>query len=712
MSTKLNLLAEKLGIATSFCDAGMVQKNYAVSEDTIRFFATELGFKCGDEQEIETSLQQIDNMRFINVLSPIYVCKIDLVKIDVVLPDKQKVSSIRLKDANHKLQDVSFLLQEEIEEKTINKSKFRKETYIIKGIREPGYYELDVRLEDRNYKSIVAVAPQKCYETEGMDHKLWGFAIQLYSVRSKRNWGVGDFTDLKELVKLCAKSGANVIGLNPLNVLSHDFPENASPYQSISRLFLNPIYIDVEQIPEFENADKQLIEGILAGIKSSEYIQYNKVYPLKVKVLEKCFKRLLKKKTSARYKDFIKYCQTKGADLDKLALFQCLYESESPKVWGGWRAWPEELRSPYASGISDYISNHQERIDFFKFMQFEAERQFDEVKTIVDQQNLKIGLYRDLAVGVGKDSAEYWGDNELFIPKCGAGAPPDAFFPCGQQWGLGVFSPYKLKEHAYEPFIKILRANMHNSGALRMDHVMSLMRLYVIPENCDEGTYIYFNFADMLNIVALESHLNKCVIVGESIGNVPEGFIETIRSRNIHSLSVLWSERSGAGWGGFLAPQHYPEHAFASVGTHDMSPLKMWWFGFDIELASSLGMITNDTDKANAYHKRENDRGMLLASLDAANVWPQDRLRSGNFIYGENYPEGIEEAVCAYVAKSSSIVFLAQLEDFLHMTKQQNLPGTDRDKHPNWRLKLPVDLENLENDIGYVRNVLAIRKER
>ncbi len=216
----------------------------------------------------------------------------------------------------------------------------------------------------------------------------------------------------------------------------------------------------------------------------------------------------------------------------------------------------------------------------------------------------------------------------------------------------------------------------------------------------------------MLNIVALESYLNKCVIVGESIGNVPEGFVETLKERNIHSLSVLWAERAGAGWGGFLAPYDYPPHAFSSVGTHDMPPLKMWWCGYDIEEAAKLGQIASEEEKANAYHKREADRGMLLSSLDAAGVWPEDKPRSGNFIYGEKYPEGIEEAVHRYIARSSSRVVLVQLEDFLQVEKQQNLPGTDRDKHPNWRLKLPMDLEDLESSSAYIRNVAAIKKER
>lgn len=712
MSDLLKQFATDLGIATTFNDAGMVQRTYNIDDDTLRFFISKLGYACGNDAEISASMEAFHNQRYQDVLAPIYVCKEDNVTFDIVHPQDKQVDKIAIKNSALKLQDVCIEAVSEPQTKDIAGTFYVLQNYKISTKLEPGYYELDVKISNKNYKSKIAVAPSRCYHSSGMDNKLWGYAIQLYAVKSQRNWGVGDFTDLSEIIKMCAKTGANIIGLNPLNVLCHDFPENASPYQSISRLFLNPIYIDVEKVPEYRAEDIQMAEGLLADVKTSEYIQYSKVYPLKVKMLEKCFKRFQESVQSSRMEAYKKFCKEQGEDLDKLALFQALYESESPKVWGGWRAWPEEYKSPQASGIPEYIEKHQERIEFFKFMQFEANRQFSEAQKLVKDMGLKIGLYRDLAVGVGKDSAEYWGNHELFIPGVGAGAPPDAFFTSGQRWGLAAFSPTKLKEHRYEPFIKILRANMKNAGALRMDHVMSLMRLYLLDDESNRGTYLYYNFADMLNIVALESYLNKCVIVGESIGNVPEGFLDTLKDRNILSLSVLWSERAAVGWGGFYAPHDYTPTAFASVGTHDMPPLKMWWYGYDIAEAYNLGLISSEQDKNEAYHKRETDRGLLLSSIDAAGVWPEDRPRQGNYIYGENYPEGLEEAVHRYVARSSSVVFLAQLEDFLHVTKQQNLPGTDIDKHLNWRLKLPVSLENMETDPAYIRNVAAIRKER
>ena len=306
-----------------------------------------------------------------------------------------------------------------------------------------------------------------------------------------------------------------------------------------------------------------------------------------------------------------------------------------------------------------------------------------------------------------------WGDEGLYLRESGAGAPPDAFFPTGQKWNLGAFNPFELKARAYQPFIKIIRAAAEGAGALRLDHVMSLMRLFVMPEaDGKPGTYIMYNFEDMLGIVAIESHLNRCMIVGESIGNVPEGFLDKIAAKNIMSMSVLWSERWDAGWGDFKSPYQYPENVVTSVGTHDMPPLKMWWFGYDIALSRKLGIIGSDQEMHDNYHKREADRWKLLKVMDENQVWPEDNRRHGDYLYGEGYPEGLEEAVHRFMAKSNAKIFLVQPEDIFQVEKLQNLPGTDRDKYPNWRLKLPVNLEDMENTLAYYRNIAAVKKER
>lgn len=706
MDALLKELADRLGIATFFSDAGLRRQEYNVDENTIRFFVRAMGYTCDTKEETLASLRRIDGVRWAQCVRDIYVRQVGDIVIDVVSKDLSDIK-IKAKDCDGNTFDVLYAYMQN----STNNGELYKEDLRLTTDLTPGYYELELEVAGKKHKTTLAVAPQTCKKLED-EQKLWGFALQLYSLKSRRNWGIGDLTDLRNFVKLCGQSGADIIGLNPLNTLSHDYPENASPYLSISRQFLNPIYIDVEAVPEFMPEDKKAIEPLLEELRASELIQYGKVYPLKVRMLEKCFDRFKADKKSDRRKAYETFCKCQGEALDNLAAFQAIYEVETQKVWGGWMAWPEDYKNPNAAGVKAFVKEHKDRVEFFKFMQFEADRQFGLAAAEVKANGLKIGFYRDLAVGVGRDSAEYWSNPELFMRNAGTGAPPDAFFPNGQKWGLGTFLPQVLQKQKYAPFIRMLRANMRYAGALRMDHVMSLLRLYVIPDASEKGTYIYYNFADMLNIVALESYLNDCVIVGESIGNVPDGFLDKLKEKNIYALSILWAERWNAGWGDFKQPADYPADAFTSVATHDIAPLKMWWFGYDIELNASLGLIGSAQDKADAYHKREADRGKLLEALDRAGVWPDDRPRSGNYIYGEAYPEGIEEAVERFMSKTTAPVFLAQLEDMLHVIEMQNLPGTDHDKHPNWRRRIPVELENLSTDSAYVRCVAAIRKER
>lgn len=706
MDTNLTKLADKLGIATEFSDAGLVHQDYKVSEDVIKFFVKAMGYNADTSDQAELSLQKLDDLRWQRTLEPVYVRNLHNITIDVVSPDLSNIVLQATKEDGTKV-DLTYQYLGNCKQC----GNLYHEDLLITTPLEIGYYDLTAMVNGKKFTTTLAVCPDKCYDSL-QDQKLWGYALQLYSLKSRRNWGIGDFTDLKNFVCLCASSGAGIIGLNPLNVLNHNYPEDASPYSSLSREFLNPVYIDIENVPEFESEDKKPLEALLEELRSSELIEYSKVYPLKVKMLEKCFARFQKSKDQKRRQEFLDFCSSQGVALDCLATFQALYEDQLHKSFGGWRSWPKAYLSPQSSGISEFVSIHQDKVDFFKFMQFEAARQFSLAQKEVERCGLKIGFYRDLAVGVGRDSAEYWSHPEYFMQDCGAGAPPDAFFPGGQRWNLGAFHPQVLHEQSYKPFRNILRANMQNAGALRMDHVMSLMRLYVIPDNLETGTYIYYNFEDMLNIVALESCLNRCVIVGESIGNVPDGFIDKIEAKGIHALSILWAERSDMGWGQFTQPEQYPQNAFTSVGTHDIAPLKMWWFGYDIELNYSMGMIKGDEERATSYHKRETDRRYLLQALDQARVWPEDKPRSGDYIYGEQYPEGIEEAVMRFMSRSASPVFLAQLEDMLHVEKMQNLPGTDHYKHPNWRRKIPVELEKLEQDIAYIRCVAAIKEER
>ena len=710
MENSFDNLLKKLGIARKFTDAAQNQKEYVADDETLRKMVNYLGFELKNINDSEKLLQKLEKQRWLNVFEPIYVVKENSKIIDVVLPQNQAQKySLKIKECGkNKFNPLCFELKNE-EKRTLGKINYVRQTLEISEDLAPQYYDLELETEGKKYRSVLAVTPEKCYTPKVLEEqKIWGFASQLYSLRSKQNWGVGDFSDLKKLVEICAQNGADIIGLNPLNVLVHDFPDDASPYSSISRLFLNPIYIDVKKVVGFAPEMLRGEENVLESARNASDIDYSAVYNLKMRVLHKIFAKISGTKQE---KEFMAYCTQKGDDLQSLATYQAIYSEYHDKVFGGWKSWPKELQNPHSKAVKEFVLSHEKEVAFFKYLQFLCEKQLNEVYEFICEKGLKIGLYRDLPVGLSKDSLELWQDEDLFIKDCGAGAPPDAFFPSGQRWCLGAFNPFQLKSRAYQPFIKVLREAMRYAGALRIDHVMSLMRLYIIPDKGENGTYVYYDFDDMLGIVALESYLNKCMIVGESIGNVPDGFIEKLHERGIYSLSVLWAERWESGHGLFKMPEDYPENVVCSIGTHDMAPLKARWFGYDIQALYDLKML-NEKEKNEQYKAREVERKYLLAALDYAKVWPADEQRKADYLYGEGYPEGIMPATEKYMSRSASKVYLAQAADIFGVDKMQNLPGTDRDKHPNWRRRLPVDLEDFSAHPEFIKAIKAIKEER
>lgn len=701
-------LLDKLGIASQFSDGANPEKCYHVSDQTLLEMVRNLGFKITKTADSGRLLEKLEKKRWQYALDPIYIVRQNEKSVIAVLP--QKYVDVMDLIVWHNLEAIQVQYDvTTLEEKMIGKTNYVQVRINFLSYMEPDYYDVELEIPNKSYHTVLAVTPDSCYIPEVLNtEKLWGWAIQLYSLKSHRNWGIGDFTDLLNLVKLSEKYHADVIGINPLNVLFHDFPENASPYSSISRLFLNPIYIDVEKVYGYASVMVDPYRQTLAVLREADEIDYTGVYRLKMQILRQTFAKLQQKEAQKEYDKFLAFCRRQGEDLDNLAVYQAIYSAQVSQIGGDWKNWPVELRDRASTAIEKFKKQNSEEVLFFKYLQYLAHNQLQEVYAAVKNCHMKIGLYRDLPVGLCKDSFELWADRDLFVENCGAGAPPDAFFPTGQKWCLGAFNPLRLKECAYRPFIKILRSAMSCAGALRIDHVMGLMRLYVIPDDKDEGTYIYYNFDEMLGLVALESYLNKCMVVGESIGNVPDGFIEKIHERGIYSLSVLWAERWN-GCGDFKCPADFDEKTFGSVGTHDIAPLKMRWFGYDIETMFELKMI-NEQEREQMYKAREDERCRLLRALDCAGVWPLDKPRQGDCLFGEGYPQGIMQAVEKYLAQSNSRVYLAQPEDIFGVTLLQNLPGTDRDKHPNWRRKLPLAMEDWESDPDFISAMSCIKR--
>jgi 4-alpha-glucanotransferase len=370
------------------------------------------------------------------------------------------------------------------------------------------------------------------------------------------------------------------------------------------------------------------------------------------------------------------------------------------------------MRNPGSREVAEFAAAHRERVEFFQYLQWEADRQLAAAATAGREAGLSLGICRDLAVGADPNGAEAWADQELVSPGASVGAPPDAFNPAGQNWGLAPINPLVLRRQGFAPFIASLRANMRHAGMLRIDHVMSLSRLYCIPSGMDAtaGAYVSYPFDDLLRLVALESHRQGCAVIGEDLGTVPAGFRETMRAAEVLSYRVLVFEREHDGT--FIPPAQYPPLAAASAATHDIATLKGFWLGRDIAWRQHLDLYP-DVDAAETDEReRGRDRRLLLDALVRERLLAPERV--GRFLSerGEPaYSTELGDAILTYLARSSARLMLVQLEDIVAETEQANLPGTT-DAHPNWRRRMSRSLDKLVAGADLRRIAALIEEER
>ena len=545
-----------------------------------------------------------------------------------------------------------------------------------------GYHKIRLA-SNASIESLLASVPERCHLPLGLtdpNERRWGVATHLYTVRSKRNWGVGDFGDLARLAETAGQAGASAVALNPFHALFPGFPDDASPYSPSSRLFLNPIYIDVAAAP-FADASAELrdIEPALPALRDARLVDYAGVWQAKRAAFEALFRAFQKKGTrSALAAEFETFVATGGTALDSFAAFSALQEQHGRP----WQRWPEVYRRPATPAVEGFVSQHKERIAFHRYLQFLADRQLKHAAASAAQAGTEIGLIRDLAMGINPDGADAWACQDAYIFALRCGAPPDDFHPHGQEWGVLPLHPLGLKRN-FEPFIALLRANMRHGGGLRIDHVIGLQRQFLVPLNADPsaGCYVRYPLDELLGLLALESQRNQTVVVGEDLGTVPEGFRERMHEKNILGCAILYFERARDG--GFKGPRDYRTQAAVSAATHDLPTLAGFWEGRDIEERRRIG-IYDDAEADAALAERRRDCARLL-----------DALRNAGLNAGDAADEmtpALRDAVHAFLASSSAQLFLAQLDDLAGEKEQINMPGTTT-QYANWRRKLSRTLE-------------------
>jgi (1->4)-alpha-D-glucan 1-alpha-D-glucosylmutase len=587
-----------------------------------------------------------------------------------------------------------------------------------------GYHVLELRLETDGLTILedvhIVVVPPQAYLPPGFDRdqRAWGFTLQLYSLRSERNWGIGDFTDLRAVVGIAADAGADVIGLNPLHALHATDTEAASPYSPTSRRFLETRYIDVEAIPEYRESEEArslvaspAFQDELARLRATSHVDYAGAARAKdavLAILARHFLATHHRKHTPRDRAFRAWTEAGGKALRLFAIYEALtaHFAEDEGRLRGWLTWPREYRDPNGTAVATFVAEHEPAILARLYIQWTAEQQLGHAAALA-KERMRIGLYCDLAVGVDANSADVWGDSGAFVLGASAGAPPDIMNVHGQDWGLPPFDPHALRARGYAPFAQMIRANMRGVGALRLDHVMALMRLYLVPHGAKptDGAYLRYPLDEMIGVLALESQRAGAMVIGEDLGTVPAGFRERMAEAAVLSYRLLLFERAPDG--GFFGPEMYPRQALATASTHDLPTLVGWFCGRDIDLRERLG-LADATTAAIEREGRFAERARLLDSLVGNGVLTREAAealpaRADTTDEALAFAETIAAAY-EYLARTPAALVIVQLDDALCEVDQLNLPGTDR-AYANWRRKLRVPIEGLVRDAGFRRVV-------
>lgn len=510
----------------------------------------------------------------------------------------------------------------------------------------------------------IIVTPLRCYLPHEI-HDRRGFALQLYALRSKDSWGIGDLKDLKNFAGFAKKNcDMDLLLLNPLLAPLPTIPQNASPYFPSSRLYKNLLYLNIEEIPYAKNLQINLDELANMGheLNKNRLIDRDKVLQLKLTALRKIWKDF---SGDAR---FDAYLIEEGMMLEDFAIFCVLAEHHK----SGWKTWPKQYQYPHTKEVEQFAKKHNDSVKFYKWLQWLLDVQFKQAAN-------KLPLFQDLPIGVDPNGFDAWFWQDLLATDVAIGAPPDAFSNTGQNWGMPPFIPYKLHQEQYEPFRQVLRANLRYSSGLRIDHVMGLFHMFWIPKHIDnaKGAYVRYNSDDLLAILALESYRAKATIIGEDLGTVAKGIRNSLRKNNILSSRVLYFAKEN--------PVHYPKLAMVDIGTHDMPTVAGLWGEADLE---------------------EQEKAGLEPNVKANNKILQKFIKLLNLQKNAKIEEVIANSYRALM-KSKSAIKIFSLPNILGIKERINMPNTTA-LFPNWSLAYPFSLAKIKSNlIKFKINVLS-----
>ena len=561
-----------------------------------------------------------------------------------------------------------------------------------------GYYTLSAETGGKCCFVRLIVAPESVYQPKLLANggRMNGLTMHLYSLRSERNWGIGDFTDLLNLMKYAAEKKLDFVGINPLHALFTSKPAFASPYSPSSPEWLNPIYLDIEKVGAF-TYNEQLknwlaqskIRQRIAALRVTETVTYTAVWACKRDALHMAFNAFEQDTCEAAANEraaFEAFVTGKGKALQGFGLFEALDQYYSRPGQVGWQSWPSEFHQPDGEAVEKFARGHEREIRFYLWLQWLCAEQLREVNQAAVEYGVKLGIYGDLAVGVARGSADTWLNRQDYCMDVSVGAPPDPLGPTGQNWNLPPLNPSMLKHTGYEKFAHLLRENMRLYGVLRIDHVMALCRLWWVlnDKTADFGAYVHYDAEVTFAILALESQRNRCVIIGEDLGTVPDQARYLLNRYQVFSYKVMYFSK---GWNGFQLPEEYPEQAITVISTHDVAPLAGYWTGKDLDTMFKLGTLPDAAAFQTALDEREHDKADLLDKLKYTGCLGADVQMPAKA------DETLLAALHKYGALSRSKLYAVQLENLLGVIDNLNVPGVT-EGYPNWAQKMPVSLED------------------
>lgn len=570
-----------------------------------------------------------------------------------------------------------------------------------------GYHELRVTVGSASAGTRLIVTPDRAWTHPSFSHgrHAAGIGISLYGVRSARNWGCGDFRDLLAVIDWVADGlNASFVALNPLHAIHNRQPFNTSPYSPNSILYQNHLYLDVEGIEDFVRAPRATrlrhsneICAEIEALRDTPSVDYERVSALKLRFLKLLFLEFLRewRTGSVRAADFQAFRTREGELLERFATYCAVDEylhRRNPEMWT-WPQWPPEYRDPEAPAVTAFRKKHWRSVLFYQYVQWQVDRQLERAQQHARSRRLSIGLYHDLALATDSFGSDLWGYRKFFAAGCRVGSPPDDFSPHGQDWGFPPPNSESHRQDGYRLFVESIRKNCRHGGALRIDHVMRLFRLYWIPDHCDasQGAYVRELFQDYLRLVALESVRLQVMVVGEDLGTVEPAIRETLARFGVLSYRLFYFEKNG---GGFHGHDAYPRQALVSSTTHDLPTIAGYWTGADIEARRHAGMI-DEHGYRSQLAARADDRQKMLNALSAAGLLPEQLSRDAAQ-YPMLTPE-LHHAIAGFLALTPCDLWLINQEDLTLETTQQNLPGTTW-QHPNWRRKMRFSMEQLRSD--------------